>query len=58
MILPEFFNPLLIIQYVRSLWKSRKVTAADLSAGTNAAVAAGDTVVEAIAKLQKQIDNI
>lgn len=52
------FNPMLIIWHVKELWNGNVVSQKDLNEATADPVEDGDTLKEAVLKLQKQIDEL
>lgn len=52
------FNPMLIIPHVKELWNGNVVSQKDLNEATAEPVEDGDTLKEAVLKLQKQIDEL
>lgn len=54
----KIFNPMLIITHVKDLWNGNVVSQKDLTEATAEPVEDGDTLKEAVLKLQKQIDEL
>lgn len=52
------FNPMLIIWHVKELWNGNVISQKDLNEATADPVEAGDSLKQAVLKLQKQLDEL